>query len=69
MPVVITFDIEGAEPIERNRIQSFFERLVGKISGEARTDTGSSYRYSRLGTDQPVAVATRSPMMVLCAIL
>lgn len=49
MPIVITFDIEGAPPQERNRIQSFFERLGWQNLG------GSSYRYPRLGTqDQPV---------------
>ncbi len=49
MPVVITFDIEGAPPGERNRIQSFFERFGWQNLG------GSSYRYPRLGTqDQPV---------------
>jgi hypothetical protein len=49
MPVVFTFDIEGASPIERNRIQSFFERFGWENIG------GSSYRYPRLGTrDQPV---------------
>lgn len=49
MPVVITFDIEGAPPLERNRIQSSFERLGWQNLG------GSSYRYPRLGTqDQPV---------------
>ncbi len=49
MAVIITFDIEGAPPQERNRIQSFFERLGWENLG------GSSYRYPRLGTDdQPV---------------
>lgn len=49
MPVIITFDIEGAPSGERNRIQSFFERLGWENLG------GSSYRYPRLGTDdQPV---------------
>lgn len=48
MPVVITFDIEGAPPLERNRIQSFFERFGWQNLG------GSSYRYPRLGADQPV---------------
>jgi len=49
MPVVITFDIEGAPSGERNRIQSFFERFGWENLG------GSSYRYPRLGTDdQPV---------------
>lgn len=49
MPVVITFDIQAAPPIERNRIQSSFERFGWENLG------GSSYRYPRLGTnDQPV---------------
>lgn len=49
MPVVITFDIAGARPVERNRIQSFFERFGWENLG------GSSYRYPKLGTnDQPV---------------
>jgi hypothetical protein len=48
MPVVITFDIEGAPPLERNRIQSFFERLGWQNLG------GSSYRYPKLGTGHPV---------------
>lgn len=48
MPVVLTFDIEGAPPQERNRIQSLFERLGWQNLG------GSSYRYPRLGADQPV---------------
>lgn len=49
MPVVITFDIEGAPSVERNRIQSFFERFGWENLG------GSSYRYPKLGTnDQPV---------------
>jgi hypothetical protein len=49
MPIVITFDIQGAPPVERNRIQSFFQRFGWENLG------GSSYRYPRLGTvDQPV---------------
>ena len=48
MPVVITFDIEAAAPDERNRLQSLFERLGWQNLG------GSSYRYPRLGADQPV---------------
>lgn len=49
MPAVITFDIAGAPPAERNRIQSLFERLGWQNLG------GSSYRYPKLGTiDQPV---------------
>jgi hypothetical protein len=48
MPVVFTFDLEGALPKERNRIQSFFERLGWQNIG------GSSYRYPKLGSEQPV---------------
>jgi hypothetical protein len=49
MPVVFTFDVQGASPLERNRVQSFFERFGWENIG------GSSYRYPRLGTeDQPV---------------
>jgi hypothetical protein len=49
MPVVTTFAIVGALPVERNRIQSFFERFGWENLG------GSSYRYPKLGTDdQPV---------------
>ena len=48
MPVVLTFDIQGAGPQERNRIQSFFERFGWENLG------GSSYRYPRLGSGQPV---------------
>jgi hypothetical protein len=47
MSVIITFDIEGAPTIERNRIQSFFERFGWENLG------GSSYRYPRLGTEHP----------------
>ncbi len=48
MPVVLTFDLEGAPPIERNRIQSMFERLGWQNIG------GSSYRYPRLGSKKRV---------------
>lgn len=48
MPVVLTFDIEGAPPLERNRIQCAFERFGWESLG------GSSYRYPRLGSTQPV---------------
>ena len=48
MPIVITFDIEGAPPQEHNRIQSFFTRLGWENLG------GSSYRYPKLGTGEPV---------------
>jgi hypothetical protein len=49
MPVLLTYDLEGAEPAEFNRLQSMFERLGWEKLG------GSSYRYPRLGTtDQPV---------------
>jgi hypothetical protein len=47
MPVVITYELEGASPAERNRVQCFFERLGWENLG------GSSYRYPRLGSDQP----------------
>jgi hypothetical protein len=46
---VVTFDLEGAQPgAEYNRIQSFFERLGWQNLG------GTSYRYSKLGTEEPV---------------
>ena len=48
MPVVLTFDIGGAPPMDRNRIQSMFERFGWQNLG------GSSYRYPRLGAEQPV---------------
>ena len=49
MPVLLTYDLEGAQPAEFNRLQSMFERLGWEKLG------GSSYRYPRLGTiDQPV---------------
>ncbi len=48
MPVILTFDIEGAPSLERNRIQCAFERFGWQNLG------GSSYRYPRLGADQPV---------------
>ncbi len=49
MPVTFSFDIEGAPPVEHNRVQSFLERLGWQHLG------GSSYQYPRLGTDkQPV---------------
>jgi hypothetical protein len=48
MPVVITFDIEGAPSSEHNRLQSMFERLGWQTLG------GSSYRYPSLGTAEPV---------------
>lgn len=47
MPLVFTFDLEAATPQERNRIQSSFERFGWQNLG------GSSYRYPRLGADQP----------------
>jgi len=43
MPVLFSFDIQGADPAEHNRIQSFFERLGWENLG------GSSYRYPPLG--------------------
>jgi hypothetical protein len=48
LPIIVTFDIEGAPPLERNRIQCGFERLGWENLG------GSAYRYPRLGADQPV---------------
>ena len=48
MPVVLTFDLRGATPLQRNRIQSFFERFGWQNLG------GSSYRYPRLGSPEPV---------------
>jgi hypothetical protein len=49
MPVLFTFDIRGAPPPERRRVQSFLERFGWENIG------GSSYRYPRRGTrDQPV---------------
>jgi hypothetical protein len=48
LPVILTFDIQGAPPKERNRIQCAFERFGWENLG------GSSYRYPRLGADQPV---------------
>ena len=48
MPVILTFDIEGATPDEHNRVQSLFQRLGWEDLG------GSSYRYPRLGSEQPV---------------
>ena len=44
MPILFSFDIKGAPPGERNRLQSFFERLGWENVG------GSSYRYPPLGT-------------------
>ena len=49
MPVLLTYDLEGASTAEFNRLQSMFERLGWEKLG------GTSYRYPRLGTtDQPV---------------
>jgi hypothetical protein len=48
VPVVLTFDLQGASPNQHNRIQSFFERFGWENLG------GSSYRYPKLGADQPV---------------
>jgi len=48
MPVVVTFDLRGASSVDRNRIQCMFERFGWQGLG------GSSYRYPRLGADQPV---------------
>jgi len=43
VPVIVTFDVEGAQPPEHNRIQSLFERLGWEALG------GTAYRYPRLG--------------------
>jgi hypothetical protein len=48
MPIVITFDLQGATPKQQNHMQSMFERLGWQNLG------GSSYRYPRLAPDQPV---------------
>ena len=42
MPIVVTFDIQGAQPAERNRIRSLFERLGWEALG------GTAYRYQIL---------------------
>jgi hypothetical protein len=47
MPVIVTFDIQGAPPVERNHLQSAFERLGWETLG------GTAYRYPRLGAHQP----------------
>ena len=47
MAVVITYELEGADPTAHNRVQGFFERLGWENLG------GSSYRYPRLGANQP----------------
>lgn len=48
MPVTLSFDIQGASPNQRNRLQSMFERFGWQNLG------GSSYRYPTLG-EQPYA--------------
>lgn len=48
MPIVVTFDIEAAGTNEYAWVQSLFERLGWQNLG------GSSYRYPKLGADQPV---------------
>lgn len=48
MPIVLTYDIEGAAPIEHNRLQSMFERFGWQNLG------GTAYRYPRLGSEEPV---------------
>jgi len=49
MPVVVTLDIQSAEPQERNPIQSFLEHFGRENLG------GSSYGQPRLGTNgQPI---------------
>lgn len=50
MPVTLSFDIQGASPNQRNRLQSMFERFGWQNLG------GSSYRYPTLG-ETPFAVA------------
>lgn len=47
MPVIFSFDLEGAAPVEHNRLQSMFERFGWERLG------GSSYRYPELGSDEP----------------
>ena len=47
MPIVISFDLEKAAPNDHNHIQSMLERYGWENLG------GSSYRYPRLGSDQP----------------
>jgi hypothetical protein len=42
MPITLSFDIKGAPPGERNRLQSMFERLGWENL------RGSSYRYPPL---------------------
>ena len=46
MPIVFTFDLTGAQTVDRNRIQSFFERFGWQNLG------GSAYRYPRLGAER-----------------
>lgn len=49
MPIVITYEISDRPSVDRNQIQSFFERFGWENLG------GSSYRYPKLGTtSQPV---------------
>jgi len=48
VPIILTFDIEGAPSVERNRVHCAFERFGWENLG------GSSYRYPKLGADQPV---------------
>jgi hypothetical protein len=43
VPVTLSFDIQGASPTQRNRLQSMFERFGWQNLG------GSSYRYPTLG--------------------
>lgn len=47
MPVILTLDVDNAEPGEYNRIQSLFERLGWEALG------GTAYRYPKLGAEQP----------------
>lgn len=48
MPVVVTFDVKGAEGSEHNRIQSFFERFGWESLG------GIASRYPPLGSVETV---------------
>ncbi|MEW5883849.1 MAG: hypothetical protein AB1725_06470 [Armatimonadota bacterium] len=44
LPIIVTFDIHGADPADRNRIQSMFEMFGWQNLG------GSSYRYPKLAS-------------------
>ena len=47
MPIVFSYDLQDAPPIEHNRLASMFERLGWQSLG------GSSFRYPALGSSQP----------------